>query len=84
VLGYALYSCQAKWAIDLPTALLTGLHGVARRLPRGPSTQKRFDIGKPELEQFQRRTGAGPFVRSSAVKDDLGASRQLASPRVYL
>ena len=55
----------------------SGLDGVARRLPGAETAQKGCHAGEAVVLQHERRTGARPFLRSSAVGDDPGAGIKL-------
>jgi hypothetical protein len=60
------------------------LGGESRLLPRIESTHERVDLVEAELGQPQRRTGAGCFVGSGAIRHDGTAARQRCRVLVHL
>lgn len=58
--------------------------GKVQLSPCIESSRERPHLLKSELSQFERHTGAGGFVRSTAIKNDLLFARYLAGPRSQL
>src|SRR5713226_6314279 len=54
-----------------------GLNRVSLGEPTGVAAGQWNDAGDPESSQSQRHTGAGGFVWSSAVEDDVPVARNL-------
>lgn len=53
------------------------LNGIAALDPRIESAEQRTDACNPLLLELQRHPGAGRFVGSSAVEDDVAITRNL-------
>ena len=66
-----------------PSRSFFSLYGVSGGLPASKAAHEGIDIGEPVFVQFQRRTGAGLFGRSSAIQDDLGVLGQFLVPLIH-
>jgi hypothetical protein len=64
--------------------LLLRLYGVSGSLPATKASHEGMDVGESVLVQFQRRTGAGLFGRSSTVENNLGVFWQFWMALIYL
>lgn len=56
------------------------LERETERLPQFETALQRADPPDPEAMQFQRQTGAGGFVRSGTVEDDIPVAGDLPVP----
>ena len=61
-----------------------GHHRVAAFPPAFDAAGQRAHTSHPPVHQYQRRTGAGGFVRSGTIKDDLTIQGELRRPVIEL